>query len=87
VRGAIYRERGRLQEAVRDLTWVIEMGAAPVLAYYLRACAYGEGKDYEAAVADLDALLAAEPDHPKAIQLKAACEAKLAELAARREVG
>jgi len=78
VRGAIYRERGRFQEAIRDLTWVIEMGQAPVLAYYLRACAYAEQKDYDLAVADIDALLAVEPEHPKAVQLKAACEARLA---------
>jgi tetratricopeptide (TPR) repeat protein len=78
VRGAIYREKGRLQEAVRDLTWVIENGAAPMLAYYLRACAHAEHKDYDLAVADLDTLLAAEPDHPKALELKAACEARLA---------
>ena len=68
-----------------DRTWVIEMGQAPVLAYYLRACAHAENKDYDLAVADLDTLLAIEPEHPKALQLKAACEAKLAEVAARRQ--
>ena len=83
VRGAIYRELGRFQEAVRDLTWVIEMGNAPMLAYYLRGCAHAEHGDYDLAVADLDTLLAVEPDHPKAIQLKAACEARLAKLAAK----
>ena len=77
VRGAIYREKGRFQEAVRDLTWVIEMGRAPMLAYYLRACAHAERKDYDLAIVDLDTLLAEEPEHPKAIALKAACEARL----------
>ncbi len=55
------------------------MGNAPALAYYLRACAHAEHKDYDLAVADLDALLAVEPEHPQAIALKAACEAKLAQ--------
>ncbi|HEX4141901.1 MAG TPA: tetratricopeptide repeat protein [Candidatus Methylacidiphilales bacterium] len=78
VRGAIYREIGRLQEAIRDLTWVIEMGDPPPLAYHLRAYTHAEHKDYDLALADLDALFALDPENAGALALKSACEAKLA---------
>ncbi len=81
VRGAIYREKGFFPQAIGDLTFVIELGDPPTLAYYLRGCAYAEQGDYEKAIVDLDTLLAIEPEHPKAIQLKAACEARLAKAA------
>jgi tetratricopeptide (TPR) repeat protein len=83
VRGAIYREKGFLTQAIADLNFVLNVDDLAI-AFYLRAACHSENKDYEMALADLEEVLAREPHHAKALELKAWCEKQIAGPAAEK---
>ncbi|MEO8379215.1 MAG: tetratricopeptide repeat protein [Acidobacteriota bacterium] len=72
-RALLFVGQDRWDEAVPDLTRVIEDGYGPTLsAYELRAMIYGFQKKTALAVADYDAILEMQPGHAEALERRGA---------------
>jgi len=60
-RGVSYTQIGRFEEAIADLSKVIELKSRDAAAYYLRGFAYAETGEYEKAIADYNKVLEMYP--------------------------
>lgn len=62
-RGRFFLNRGRQEDAIRDLTRAMQMGDDSAVTYYLRGDAYSELAQYEQALRDYSEALTVQPTH------------------------